>query len=35
MKILMGNVGLELLKVKWWATLAEVDPNSKYVDNVR
>ena len=24
-----------ILKVKCWASLAEVDPNNKYVDNVR
>ena len=26
---------MNLLKVKCWATLAEVDPNGKYVDKVR
>ena len=32
---LMKIVKMEISKVKCWATLAEVDPNCKYVDNVR
>ena len=32
---LMKIVKMDFLKVKCWATLAEVDPNSKYVGNVR
>ena len=31
----MKNVKMENPKVKYWATLAEVGPNSKYVDNVK
>ena len=34
-EVLMENVKMKLLKVKCWATLAEVDLNRKYVDNVR
>ena len=30
---LMKIVKMEIPKVKCWATLAEVDPNCKYVDN--
>ena len=34
-EVLMENVKMKLLKVKCQATLAEVDLNRKYVDNVR
>ena len=31
----MKIVKMEIPEVKCWATVAEVDPNCKYVDNVR
>ena len=34
-EVLMKVVKMEIPKVNYWATLAEVDPACKYVDIVR